>query len=596
MSAGSNDPTPSPRLAGYIFRELARFRGVFAQAMLWSIVFVVIPMQLPMLVGMLVNGLVGQPASFYGVLTFQGATTIFWFAIVGLVLVAVGYGASAYLQAASSQELGRIFAREQRKQLAHALNHSPLELHHRHGSGELLSRVITDADSTRTFVTQVFFSTVQNVLKVAYPVVLLVFLDPWVALSAVALLPIQWEVSRRLQQKLRVASRTARSSKGLLTQVVKEHLDGIETIQSSHAEETAFGIVARRADQLAADQIKVRRYTGLINGATWTLTSLGVALAWAIGGVQVLNGTLTIGALVAITAYVVLLDRPMQQFTTVVTAYQQGLVAFERIREILDAPTDLRDDPRLPPLRITAGHVEVRGVGFGYDSRRLFSHVDLDLLPGRLTAIVGGNGSGKSTLLKLIARLYDPAEGRILIDGQELRQVRLLSVRDQIATVPQNAVVFTGTIADNIRFGRAGASDADVERAARESGSLEFIRKLPLGFSTPVGSGARQLSGGEAQRLAIARALLRQPRILLLDEPNSALDDESEARLVHVLAGLKGRMTIVLVAHHLDQLLTVADEVISLDHGAVSDRTRPAPRTETPVRPLAISPLAAGVS
>ncbi len=596
MSPASNDSAPSPRLAGYIFRELARFRGVFAQAMLWSVVFVVVPMQLPMLVGMLVNGLVGQPASFYGVLTFQGPTTIFWFAIVGLVLVAVGYGASAYLQAASSQELGRIFAREQRKQLAHALNHSPLELHHRHGSGELLSRVITDADSTRTFVTQVFFSTVQNVLKVAYPVVLLVFLDPWVALSAVALLPIQWEVSRRLQRKLRVASRTARSSKGLLTQVVKEHLDGIETIQSSRAEETAFGIVARRADQLAADQIKVRRYTGLINGATWTLTSLGVAIAWAIGGVQVLNGTLTIGALVAITAYVVLLDRPMQQFTTVVSAYQQGLVAFERIREILDAPTDLRDDPRLPPLRVTAGRIEVRGVGFGYDARRLFANVDVDLLPGRLTAIVGGNGSGKSTLLKLIARLYDPTEGRILIDGQELRQVRLLSVRDQIATVPQNPVVFTGTIADNIRFGRAGASDADVERAARESGSLEFVRKLPLGFSTPVGSGARQLSGGEAQRLAIARALLRRPRILLLDEPNSALDDESEAQLVHVLAGLKGRMTIVLVAHHLDQLLTVADEVISMDRGAVSDRTRPALSPEVPVRPLPIPPLAAGVS
>ncbi len=596
MNSRSDDATPSSRLAGYIFRELARFRGVFAQAMLWSVVFVVIPMQLPMLVGMLVNGLVGQPASFYGVLTFQGPTTIFWFAIVGLVLVAVGYGASAYLQAASSQELGRIFARDQRKQLAHALNHSPLELHHRHGSGELLSRVITDADSTRSFVTQVFFSTVQNVLKVAYPVVLLVFLDPWVALSAVALLPIQWEVSRRLQRKLLAASRTARSSKGLLTQVVKEHLDGIETIQSSRAEETAFGIVARQADRLAADQIKVRRYTGLINGATWTMTSLGVALAWAIGGVQVLNGTLTIGALVAITAYVVLLDRPMQQFTTVVSAYQQGLVALERIREILDAPTDLRDDPRLPPLRVLAGRIEVRGVGFGYDSRRLFSNVDLDLLPGRLTAIVGGNGSGKSTLLKLIARLYDPTEGRILLDGQELRQVRLLSVRDQIATVPQNPVVFTGTIADNIRFGRAGASDADVERAARESGSLEFIRKLPLGFSTRVGSGARQLSGGEAQRLAIARALLRRPQILLLDEPNSALDDDSEGQLVHVLAGLKGRMTIVLVAHHLDQLLTVADEVVSLDRGAISDRTRPAPRTEVPVRPLGISPLVAGVS
>lgn len=566
--------TGPPRLSGYIFGQLAQFRGVFARAMFWSVVFVVVPMQVPMLVGMLVNGLVGQPASFYGILTFVDPTTTFWFAIVGLVLVAAGYGVSAFLQATTSQELGRIFAREQRKQLAKALNHSPLDLHHRHGSGELLSRVITDADSTRTFVTQVFFTTVQNALKVAYPVVLLVFLDPWVALSAAALLPVQWEVSRRLQAKLLVANRVARTSKGRLTQVVKEQLDGIETIQSSRAEETSFGLVAREADQLAADQIAVRRYTGLINGTTWALTSLGVAVAWAIGGFQVLNGTLTVGALIAVTGYVVLLDRPMQQFTTVVSAYQQGVVAFERIREVLDAPSDLRDDPRLPPLRVTAGRIEARGVGFGYDSRRLFSNVSFDLLPGRLTAVVGGNGTGKSTVLKLIARLYDPTEGQILIDGQDLRKVRLLTVRDRISVVPQEPVIFTGTITENIRFGRAEASDQDVERAARDSGSLEFVRSLPGGFSTRVGAGGRQLSGGEAQRLVIARALLRNPRILLLDEPNSALDDESEARLLGVLAGLKGRMTIVVVAHHLDRLATVADEVVALDRDGLVDRTR----------------------
>ena len=563
-----------PALGRYVLGQLGRFRRVFAIAMVWSVLFVVVPMQVPLLVGMLVNGLVGLPASFYGLLTLHTPGTIFRFAVIGLVLTAVGYGATAYLQASSSEELARVFVREQRKELAHTLHYSPLAFHQRHGSGELLSRVITDTGTTRVFVTQVFVSTVQSIVKVAYPMILLVLLDPWVALVALAILPVQWVVSSRLQRGLRAASRAARSTKGRLTHVVKETLDGIETIQGSRAEESAFGVVARETDRLAADQIRVRRYTGLLNGTTWALTSLAVALAWWIGGLQVLAGTLSIGALVAVTGYVVLLDRPIQQFTTAVNSYQQGMVAFERIREVLESKPEIRDDPSRPALVVPTGKIAFRNVTFRYDARELFRHLDLEILPRRLTALVGHNGSGKSSLLKLVARLYDPTEGQVTIDGQDLREVRLGSVRDAVASVPQTPVVFTGTIAENIRLGRPGATDADVEEAARLSGCSEFVARLPSGLATSVGAGAHRLSGGEAQRLAIARALLRRPKILLLDEPNAALDDESEDRLTNVLASLKGRITIVVVLHHLDRLVTVADEVVELDRGRVVDRTR----------------------
>lgn len=594
--AGGRPPTsrpPSP--SSFIFRHLTRFRGAFAAALVWSVLFVIVPMQVPLLAGMLVSGLLGQPATFYGVWTLAGSTEIFWFAVIGLGLVAAGYGVTAYLSSYSVAELGRTFVREQQKDLIRTLDRSPIALHQRIGSGELMSRVITDTESTRTFVTQVFFNTVQNVVRVAYPVVVLALLDPWIALVAVGILPFHWLTSRRLQAGLREASRTARTTKGRLAGAVKENLDGIETIQTSNAEEAAINKVAREADQLARDQIKARTYIGLINGTTWTFTSVGVALAWWIGGWQVLQGSLTVGVLVAVTGYVALLYLPMKRFTSVANTYQTGMVAFERIREVLEAPSSLPDLPGAPPLRISAGEIEFRDVTFGYGSSRSLAGVSMKIRAGRLTALVGRNGSGKSTALKLISRLYDPARGSVLIDGQELTKVRLRSVRSQIAVVPQSPVIFSGTVSENIRFGQPSATESEVTWAARASGAHTFIERLPQGYATLLGTGGTRLSGGEAQQVAIARALVRRPRILLLDEPNSALDPETEARLLVVLSRLKGEVTVVLVAHHLDSVLEVADEVVVMDAGrvvehrslALASYDRPAMRALRP--PSAVS-------
>lgn len=563
--------------SSFIFRHLMRFRGAFVAALVWSILFVVIPMQVPLLAGMLVNGLLGQPATFYGFWTVVGSTRIFYFSVIGLVLVAAGYGATAYLRAYSVAELGRTFVREQRKDLVRKLDSSPLTLHQRIGSGELMSRVISDTESTRTFVTQVFFNTVQNGVRVIYPVLVLALLDPWLGLVAVAILPAQWVTSRRFQAGLRDASRTARTTKGRLTGAVKENLDGIEAIQTSNAEETAFDRVAREADQLARDQIRARTYIGLINGTTFTFTSVGIALAWWIGGWQVLQGSLTIGVLVAVTGYVALLYLPMQRFTSVANTYQKGMVAFERIREILEDPAALPETVGAPALRVSAGSIELRNVSFGYGTKRSLDGVNMTLRGGSLTALVGRNGSGKSTVLKLITRLYDPAQGAVLIDGQDLKHVGLRSVRAQVGVVPQSPVIFSGTVAENIRLGHSTATDSEVARAAWASGAHRFIERLPQGYATVLGTGGTRLSGGEAQQIAIARALVRRPRVLLLDEPNSALDVEAEAWLLVVLSRLKGEVTVVLVAHHLETVLEVADEVITMDGGRVVPPRAPAP-------------------
>ena len=570
-----SDPSDQPPgTLRFVFRQLARFRGLFVAAMVWSVLFVIIPMQVPLLAGMLVNGLLGQPAAFYGVWTLTVPTQIFWFAVLGLVVVAGAYGAAAYLASSSTAELGRTFVREQQKELIRKLDVSPISLHQRYGSGELLSRVVTDTASTRNFVTQVFFNTVQNAVRVAYPVAVLFLLDPWVALVAVAILPAEWGISRRLQAGLRTATRTARSTKGRLTAAVQENLDGIEAIQTSQAEAIATDRVGREADQLAHDQIRARTYFGLINGITWTLTSVGIAAAWAVGGWQVLHGALSVGVLVAVAGYVALLYLPMRQFTSVANTYQSGLVAFERIREVLEAPSPIEDDATAPPLRVGAGQIEFRDVSFGYGTTRSLHHVNLSFRPGRLTVLVGRNGSGKSTLLKLIARLYDPDEGTVLLDGQDVKRVRLRSLRSQVAVVPQSATIFSGTVAENLRLGRPDASERYLRWAASAAGADRFIERLPQGYATRLGPGGIRLSGGEAQRLAIARALVRRPRVLLLDEPNSALDPESEHRLWEVLTRLKGTVTVVVVAHHLDAVMGSADDVVVMDAGRVLEPRR----------------------
>ncbi len=565
---GRPSPPAAPPLRA-VFPLLAAHRATLVQALLWSLLFVIVPMQVPLLTGDLVTGITGHGALFFGLVPISDPGTVLAVSVAGLVLTAGAYGATAYLSTASVSELSRRTVADLRKSIVRHLAHSSIDVHDRFGPGELLNRIIVDTQSMREFVERVFFNTIQNVLRVAWPVAILFLLNPEIALIAAAFLPVQYVITRRLQARLREATRVARTTQGQLTASVKEHLDGIETIQTSSAEAVAVGRLWRDSDRLATDQIAAKVYGGLITGSTWAITSLGLALTWWLGGSAVLAGTMTLGTLVAITGFVVLLYTPMQRFTLVLNVYQRGLVAFERIREVLDSPSSIVDDPRAPNLTIDGGRIEFRHVSFAYASRPVLRDVSLDLAPRGITVVLGRNGSGKSTLLKLLSRLHDPAAGSVRIDHQDLRQVRLASLRAQVAVVPQRPVLFAGTVEENLRLGRPGATEGELWEACRDAGVLDLVARLPEGLASRVGPGRGNVSGGEAQRIAIARALLRRPKILLLDEPNSALDPEAEARLVATLERLKGRLTVLVVAHHSDRILDAADQVVVMEQGRV---------------------------
>ncbi|MCG8462109.1 MAG: ABC transporter ATP-binding protein/permease, partial [Holophagales bacterium] len=351
-------------------------------------------------------------------------------------------------------------------------------------------------------------------------------------------------------------------------EAVKENLDGIETIQSLNAGDQMVSKTVDRSNELELNELAADRITASLSGLVWLTTGLGVALTWWLGATRVQAGEMTIGSLVVFTGFVTFAYQPFRQFTNIARAYRQGLVSLERIQDLLDRPQKLEERAGADELELTEGKVELRGVRFAYGETTVLDGIDLVIRPRRLTAIVGRSGGGKSSLLRLIARLYDPDQGQVLLDGRDVRGVTLRSLRRQISIVPQRPFLFTGTIRENLTFACPDATLQQVIRACADAGARAFIEELPRGLETRIGNGGIELSGGEMQRLTVARALLSSPRLLLLDEPTAALDREAAAALLETLERISRRVTVVMVGHGLEAM-KLADDIVVMDRGRV---------------------------
>lgn len=581
----------------YVLKHLKRQRLRLALAIFWSILFVIIPMQIPILTGALIDSIHhAKHLKIYGLIEFPSSTPseIITFVVIGLIIIAGLYGMTAYFRTISISRVSRHFVSEIRKTLVKKLEILSLDIHSHYGSGELLNRAIIDTQSLRPFIESSIIKTTVKISQMAYPLLMLFVLDPYLASIATCILPVQWIITRKLQKKLHKASRQTRTAQANLTTAIKENLDGIETIQTSNAEAVSIKKISLMAERVEVCQIQTQRYSGMITGIVWALTSLGLALVWWQGGLKVLSGQMSIGSLVTFTGLALFIYAPSRNFTKAINDYQKGIVAAERIQEILDTPSTIKEYEDATNIEICAGKIEFRNVSFRY--RQYYSYynyeehlnklqkqqqehhqqqlekilkcISFTIEPYSLTAIVGKSGSGKSSLLKLISRLYDPIEGHILIDGQDIQRVKLDSLRSQIAVVPQTPIIFSGTIAENIKISKPDATEEELIEACKLADCLEFITRQEKGFETRLGQGGASLSGGQIQRIAIARALIRKPKILLLDEPSSALDSQSESAIMSTLSRLKCSMTIILVGHHL-KAISNADRLIVLNEGKI---------------------------
>lgn len=491
-----------------------------------------------------------------------------WVIVVFVGVSLVNLGAS-YLQTYLTSWVGSHIIYDLRRQLFAHLQKLSLDFFSRQKTGWIVSRLTNDIDALDQLVTDGVTSLVTNSLTFIGAIVLLFILDWRLALATLTIMPLLIGATLVFRSRSARAYAQVRNKIGDVSAHLQESISGIRALKAFRREQSDY----ERLDVANAAYRDVNMRTVVQSGLYFPFVEFMSAAAVIIvlwyGGSLIGGNTLQIGVLVAFIAYLNSFFDPLQQLSQLYNTFQASMAAVRKIYTVLDTEPDMLDAPDAVDLPDVRGEVELRDVTFGYDPERPVLHdVDLMIPAGKTVALVGATGAGKSTVIKLLARFYDPTEGAVLVDGHDLRQVTASSLREQLAVVPQEAFLFSGSVLDNIRFARPSADADEVKRVARIVGVHDFVESLPDGYDTEVQEGGSALSTGQRQLISFARALLADPRILILDEATSSVDAESERRIERAMEVLFSGRTSVIVAHRLSTV-RYADEILVIDGGRV---------------------------
>ena len=438
--------------------------------------------------------------------------------------------------------------------------------------GQIMGRITNDLFDVTEFAHHCPEEFFIAGIKIAASFVILCQSSVLLTLVVFACVPLMGVVSVKLNQKLRARFREQRFQIGELNATIEDSLLGQRVVKAFAAED----LEREKFEQgnRAFEEIKTKGYYAMaaFNTSTRLFDGLMYLVVILAGGLFLVYGTITPGDLVAYVLYVSTLIATIRRIVEFAEQFQRGMTGIERFAEIMDTPIAIADAPDARELQVTQGGIELRDVSFEYpdDHNKVLRHVNLTIHPGESLALVGPSGGGKTTLCNLIPRFYDVTGGSILIDGQDVRSVTLHSLRSAIGVVQQDVYLFSGTVAENIAYGRPGATRAEVEEAARMAGADEFVRALKNGYDTYVGERGVKLSGGQKQRISIARVFLKNPRILLLDEATSALDNESEILVGQSLDKLAVGRTTLTIAHRLTTIQN-ADRILVLGKDGIEE-------------------------
>jgi ATP-binding cassette, subfamily B, bacterial len=436
-------------------------------------------------------------------------------------------------------------------------------------SGELTERVISDVENLEPLVADVVNEFVVGFFVTVGSVIVLLTLDASLVLVALLPLPIATLATLVLARHLGPAFDGEGEQRGALSGVLQDNLSGIREIQIFNRETYEHSRVQGVSDRLARQQILARKLTAVQPVIVEGATGLSTLLVVTIGGWKTLQGTLAIEDVVAFILYVAALYQPLWTLEMVNEALQKGRASLKRIHEVLSLSPDVRDAPNAINVERVKGDVTFDNVKFAYlTGHPVIEDISVSVKAGQMLALVGHTGAGKSTLVGLLARFYDPTGGRILVDGMDLKDLRLESLRRNLSMVLQDVFLFNGTVRDNLRFGKPDARDEEIVAAARAAHAHEFISALPHGYDTHIGERGVKLSGGQKQRLSLARAILKDAPILILDEATSAVDSETESVIQEALETLRHGRTSVVIAHRLSTVRK-ADVILVLEHGSV---------------------------
>jgi ATP-binding cassette subfamily B multidrug efflux pump len=502
-----------------------------------------------------------------------GAPRAILYAIGAIVLFAAARGVFSFIQTYMAQSLSQNVAFEFRNELFEKIQRLSFSYHDRNRTGQLMIRATDDVERLRVFIGQGLVMALQALVLLVGALVILVFTNWRLMLVVLPVLPaalVLFMIFGRLAQPLflEVQQRLSR-----LNTILQENLAGLAVIKAfvrEKQEQTKFN---RSADDVMDQQITVSRVFSFLFPLVFLVGNLGQALALYFGGRLIIDGTMTLGEWQKFSLYLVYVFFPMGQLGFIISLTAQATASANRIFEILDAKNEVDDKPDAQELGELEGRVTFEDVTFRYfgGGEPVLSHVSFEAEPGQTIALLGATGSGKSTIINLIPRFYDVSEGRVLVDGHDVRDLKIESLRARIGIVLQETTLFSGTIRDNIAFGRPDASMEEVIAVAQAAAAHDFITEFNEGYKTSVGERGVTLSGGQKQRVAIARALLMDPQILIMDDSTSSVDLATEYRIQQALDELMKGRTSFVIAQRISTVLN-ADQILVLDQGRVAAR------------------------
>ena len=489
-------------------------------------------------------------------------------AVIGITLIR---GAATYGQAVLMAFVGqRVIADLQSRIFAHILRFD-LAFFQDTASGRLVSRLTNDVNMMRNAVSNALTGVVKDTLTLLFLVGVMFEKDWKLALIACVVFPIAIYPITKLGRRMRRVSTSALNELGLFTARLNETFQGARHVKAYNRERFESARTDRLIESVFRLIFKQQRVRAAATPIMETLGGIFIAVLILYGGWQVIEGALTPGAFFAFVTAMLLAYRPLKALANLNASLQEGLAASQRVFDLLDTEPHIAEAPDARPLKVRGGAVALDRVGFTYpNGTPALRDVTLDIPAGETVALVGPSGAGKSTVLNLIPRLYDVDEGTVSIDGTDVREATVESVRDAVALVSQEAVLFDDSVRANIAYGRIDASDDDIVAAARAAGAHDFIEELPNGYDTIIGEHGVKLSGGQRQRLSIARAMLKDAPILLLDEATSALDAESERQVQEALRGLMRGRTTLVIAHRLSTVRE-ANRIYVLENGRLAE-------------------------
>jgi ABC-type multidrug transport system fused ATPase/permease subunit len=558
------------------FRYLRPYRGtlllVFLGMLAESAVGLLRPWPLKVVIDLVIGGKhAGHHAHLATGLASVHASrmTILYLACGATLLLAVLNGLLTYTHTQALGRVGQQYIFDIRCAVFAHIQRLSLSFHDHWRTGDLISRVTGDIQAVQDMIVTGLLNFIANVTTIVGMVAIMLVMDWRFTLVALSISPALFWIVLRYTRRIRQASRAARRSDGLIASIAQETFASIRVVQ-------AFAAEPHQDNQFEAQsQASLRSYlTAVALQSQFTplveaLTSVGMALVLFVGARRILEGSLSTGQVLVFFSYVNGLYGPLRTLSRLTYTFNRASVSAERIARVLREEPQVTDRPEARPAGRLRGEIEFRAVGFSYHpDQPVLKEISFRALPGDRIGIVGSTGAGKSTLVSLVPRFYDPVAGSVLIDGTDVRQYTLASLRQQVALVLQESLLFHGTIRENIAYGLPSAEQAAIEVAARAANAHSFIQELPDGYDSLVGERGATLSGGQRQRIAIARAMLRDAPILILDEPTSGLDTEVETLVMEALQRLMAGRTTFIIAHRLSTIRR-ADRILVLEHGRI---------------------------